>query len=151
MKSLVVGISNPHSDDPKDALSPIYPGSAGSRLFQMAREVSPESSRLTEIEYLEGVDRVNLSDDHNNWSREVADKTALNIKENNTERKIVLLGGMVYLAFFRGPIRPYHEWFYSGENYFCVVPHPSGMNRLYNDAQMRYKTGRVILDLVRST
>lgn len=52
-------------------------------------------------------------------------------------RVIVLLGKRVAQAFFHDHVKnvPYFQWFEWEEErtFLCVIPHPSGINRQYND------------------
>src|SRR4051812_7918019 len=58
MKPIIIGLSNPHSSDPRDALAPYPLSSSGHRLWKMANNISPSVGRV----YCQVFDRRNLMD-----------------------------------------------------------------------------------------
>lgn len=148
MRPVVLGMNNPHSDDPQDVLSPRFPGSAGCRLYQMVRDVDPT---LSEADYLTYLDRQNLVTD-GDWSRGRALESGAFMVESLVGLDVVMLGTLVPPALKLRYHGAWYEWTttHTGMRY-CVVPHPSGLNRVYNDASYRYKTGKLLADLIRDT
>ena len=149
-KTILLGMLNPHSLYSDDALHPTkYPNSAGSRLFEMAREAE---EGLTEAEYLAAFDRRNVLHD-SRWDMAMAKLTAPQVMASLVGRRVVMLGKFVPAALglsVRG-------WFgeheledegYGGVTYF-VIPHPSGLNRLYNDRDRRQLAGGLLVGEMR--
>lgn len=147
MRPVLLGMNNPHSDDPGDVLSPSFPGSAGCRLYQMVREVD---STVSEAEYLERLDRRNLIAE-GCWSRNRARAASQAMLDSLVSRRVVLLGTALPSALGMRYLGQWYEWRDDGHMTWCVAPHPSGLNRVYNDVEYRHKTGRLLVDLIRST
>jgi uracil-DNA glycosylase len=62
-------------------------------------------------------------------------------------RRILLLGSSVAMAFAVSPkplLRWRRLWTPSGEALFAVVPHPSGVNRWWNDAKNARRASRFL-------
>jgi hypothetical protein len=145
MRPVVLGMNNPHSDDPQDVLSPRFPGSAGCRLYQMVRDVDPT---VSEADYLAYLDRRNLVTD-GDWSRCRAAKSGAFMVESLVGLNVVMLGTLVPPALKLRYSGAWYEWTttHTGMRY-CVVPHPSGLNRIYNDVAYRQRTGGLLVDLI---
>lgn len=60
-------------------------------------------------------------------------------------RKVLLAGKRVARAF--GLSLPYFKWIDFAEGRTAVIPHPSGVNRWYNERRNREKMGRFIFGL----
>lgn len=120
---LLVGEFNPHRDDPAYALHTSTP--AGSRLCGIFG--------MEEREYLARFDRANLC--RFRWSRVRARIEAQRLLhcESDWER-VVLLGCKVSVAF-RVEYEPLTR-----SGVFLVLPHPSGLNRLWNDSTLVERT-----------
>lgn len=146
MRPVVLGMNNPHSDDPQHVLSPRFPGSAGCRLYQMVRDVDPT---LSEADYLDCLDRRNLVTD-GDWSRGRAAEAGAAMAESLHGLDVVMLGTLVPPALKLRHSGAWYEWTttHTGMRY-CVVPHPSGLNRIYNDLTYRARTGLLLADLIR--
>lgn len=124
-------------------LFPYPPNSSGGRLLKM--------SDLTIHDYLGRLLRRNLFLDHVEiWNRDKAIEEAVKIVESVTVERVVLCGQRVAEAFgFRT--------FFKLEQHrgvsYCAIPHPSGLNRLYNDrpnvvaarAAIRFAAGRPVI------
>jgi len=145
MRPVVLGMNNPHSDVPQDVLSPRFPGSAGCRLYQMVRDVDPT---LSEADYLAYLDRRNLVTD-GDWSRGRAAESGAFMVESLVGLNVVMLGTLVPPALKLCYGGAWYEWTttHTGMRY-CVVPHPSGLNRIYNDVTYRQRTGGLLVDLI---
>lgn len=119
MRPLLVGESNPYSDDPEFSLYPFPRGAAGSRLCNILG--------MTSTEYLMKFDRVNLMPDRGKWDLKAARARAIELP--HTRR--VLLGSRVCQAHLIqfDVFEPYH--FKDGQA--LVFPHPSGRCRIWND------------------
>lgn len=146
MRPVVLGMNNPHSDSLDDVLSPRFPGSAGCRLYQMVREVD---STVSEAEYLERLDRRNIITE-GCWSKQRAKLASSAMLDSLRGRRVVLLGTALPSVLGLRHAGRWYEWYEAGMTW-CVAPHPSGLNRVYNDVEYRHRTGRLLVDLIRGT
>jgi hypothetical protein len=146
LRPVLLGMNNPHSSDPRDVLSPRFPGSAGCRLYQMVRDVDPT---LSENDYLAYLDRRNLVTD-GDWSRGRAAEAGMTMVESLVGLNVVMLGTLVPPALGLRYNSAWYEWTttHTGLRY-CVAPHPSGLNRIYNEVSYRQRTGKLLADLIR--
>lgn len=149
MKPLVVGLNNPLSRHPDDALVPYPPGCAGWRLWQLMREVRPST---TMEEYANAFDRRNL------WRGKrlpegrgsaAAYRAEGQIVRDACDRRedVVLLGVRVWDAVT--DLAP-PSWFGHkdvGSVRYWFLPHPSGRNVLYNSAKFRRRAGELLVRL----
>jgi hypothetical protein len=115
-RTLILGLDNPHSSDPRAALLPRPKGSTGHRLFVL--------SGLPWSVYREAFER-----------RNVRDGTTAAFLSNRT---VIVLGreawrilGLSRVDFFKS------HWSSEINATFVLVPHPSGLNRFYNRADNR--------------
>jgi len=151
MKPLIVGLHNPLSNHPRDALLPFPPGSTGWRLLMMIREVEPETSRLLLID---GVDRRNL------WRGNALPSGKGSAAAYRAEGRLIfegcfgrsdvlLLGARVWDSV-TDRLAP--GWFESKEvipgTRFWNIPHPSARNVIYNNRATRQKLGRLLLEVL---
>jgi hypothetical protein len=115
MTTWIVGIDNPHSNDPDKALEPTAPGSsAGGRLFAM--------SDMSLEDYLEAFRRVNVIDRPFQFSR--GDVVVVLGLRPWTKLRLPLV------ANWFGEL----DWF---DIKYVLVPHPSGRSLIYNDPENR--------------
>ncbi len=137
-KILLVGELNPYGADPRFALYPRPRHASGNRL----REILG----LTDEEYLKGTSRCNLCTGA--WSAKSAREAAAHIlAEEPPGTCVVLCGAKVAKAFGV----PY------GGGYVvrCTdrglrllsIPHPSGLNRLWNDPEVAHAVRAAFLQL----
>ena len=127
-KYLLVGVDNPYSDRRSDALHPKFPGSTGERLWRM--------TGLTEAQYVRVFVRDNLFMSHEK-SRSVERRRQaaravihrLNGRYAIPDIWVVALGKTVAAAFGMSDTQAPLVW--AGRT--VLVPHPSGLNRWYND------------------
>jgi hypothetical protein len=151
-KPLLIGLNNPLSPRPRDALVPWPRGCAGARLVEYTQLAAPD---FTTDEYLDAFERRNL------WpGRELPrgrGATNLLLREGRSllaecvsaPRTVVLLGAKVwYCVLSRTPPQSFDYQHVHGST-FWYVPHPSGLNRAYNDHANRARTGAVLLSLAR--
>lgn len=94
MKPVLLGMCNPHSDDPAMALWPKPEGATGHRILQMMREAA---SSVTVAEYLAGFDRRNLLPTKR-WDKEAAHRTGPKVREQLEGRTVVVFGREVWNA-----------------------------------------------------
>lgn len=137
---------NPHSDDPAMALHPsAFPGSAGSRLFKMVRDVD---HTVSEAAYLERLELRNLVLEPE-WSRARAAVEARVTSDYLKGRVVVVLGSTLppLLGWTRG--FKWYVWQLWETTAYVVVPHPSGLSRVYNESSYRVQTGQLLARLVK--
>ena len=134
-RTVVIGMNNPHSEDPEQALAPYPKGVAGQRLHDMLAEVRPDTFRSV---YMRGFDRRNMLIGRV-WSLGAARQVAPALWQSLEGRRVLLLGVEV-LSALKLPQVPALAWQRStpslfggaGPERWCYVPHPSGLNRWYN-------------------
>lgn len=138
MNPLLVGMNNPYGADPKYALYPHPPLSAGGRFYALVEE----AVGLSRGEYVKRFDRINVVDGP--WSMQLARKRApLLMVMVQDYRQVILLGRDVQNAFGMHDIAPMHERSVIVrlvpriETTFYCIPHPSGRNQWYNDPANR--------------
>lgn len=128
-RPLLLGLDNPYSTDPRNALLPRPSHSAGGRLFRLASMPWSEYNATFE-------------------RRNICDVT----QEELTGRTVVVLGreawrrlGLSGTEFFdrtRGA---------QPDTLFILIPHPSGRNLWYNSSKNRYRVRRLLRRLARCT
>ena len=105
---------------------PSPPNSSGGRLLKM--------SDIKVGEYLGRLLRQNLFLVHQEWDHDQAVTNAITIVESVQVKRVVLCGQRVGEAFGFGRYFDLHR--HAGVDY-TVIPHPNGMNRMYNDVNAR--------------
>lgn len=141
-KPLLVGMNNPWSHRAKYALYPEPPGCTGHRIWLMVRE----HTGLDPDQYVAAFDRINLV--CGPWSSAIARREAALLLECGTLRlrgPVILLGVQVARAFGISEGDPIRSCEADGVRFHCV-PHPSGLNRWYNDPDNRRRVGLVLAD-----
>lgn len=132
-KPLLVGELNPYGTDPRFALYPLPARASGGNLAAILG-MAPRA-------YLRAFERVNLCT--GKWLLSDARSRALAlILENDTypRRAVILLGSKVCFAFgvkyapFTTPMVPP-----GSPSTYLVLPHPSGLNRVWNASGARAK------------
>lgn len=156
-RPVLVAMNNPVSSLPKYALYPLPEGCAGNRLWHMLADAAErDGSSVSKSEYLRAFDRRNVLS-QKTWSRRDAVLSGRRLADELTppsSRSIVVLGIQTLDALgWRTHTRPaWGEWVPSlCERYprFCLLPHPSGRCREYNDPEMRALAGRRLMELYR--
>lgn len=147
MSRIIFVGQQPSSHQDEGLVLPVRPGSSGDRIIRMMG--------VTEQAFRENFDMFNVSweYDPDGFSPKYHTKAILNLKSLFRGRKVVLLGPAVAEAFEID--RTQYEWcqwfdhptWEDHHGLFCVIPHPSGANRLYNDPQM-YEMVRSNLDFM---
>jgi len=134
-KPMLVGMNNPQGNKP---LVPYPTNCTGYRIYQMLNA----KTGAFRIDYMNSFERLNLVDGHA-WSAGAARANREAVLTRLRGRTAVLLGRAVWQALALPPtapglsVRPMEirggdacvegEWFY--------LPHPSGLNRWYNDPE----------------
>lgn len=145
-KPLLVGEDNPYGQDPRYALYPYPPRSAGARLCQVILD-------LTLREYLRAFERVNLC--VGKWSMREARSMAFQLKVRAYGRRpLVLLGSKVAEAFgidappFSIQTRTEHPTWEDVQQVYVLLPHPSGRCRIWNKAGAMARARALVLPLI---
>lgn len=122
-KPLIVGELNPYGGDPRHALYPWPANSTGDRLCRKVME-------LSRSEYVNGFDRVNLCE--GKWDAYQAKARVALIIADYPGATIVLLGAKVCRAF-QVEYVPFTEVRLYVEHKVVILPHPSGLCRIWNE------------------
>jgi len=145
-KPVIIGMNNPISADPKHALYPVPPGSAGGRLYAMLKERLPN---ITMRQYRDGFSRVNLV--QGRWSLHKAKLVGPAFREllSASEKDVLVLGNEAWDALglpqSQGPL-----WKLELDGVrWRLIPHPSGRNRWYDDPANRIIVGMILEELIR--
>lgn len=122
---VVIGMNNPLSVLPQHALWTQPDGCTGHRLWQLASAYTG----ISEDDWLEGTDRRNLC--VGDWDRVAGTKRAAEWTEELLGRTVILLGLPTAVAFRPGRLYAPLEWWRDRD--WFELPHPSGLNRWYNN------------------
>lgn len=132
-KPILVGESNPYGGDPAFALYPAPDGCSGHRLATLILGMSRK-------DYLDSFERVNLC--VGKWSIGAARERVCELRRGDSLR-FVLCGRKVSDAF--GVTFAPHNAFWCGGDHFAVIPHPSGLCRLWNEPRAFEKARSAVL------
>lgn len=136
MKPILIGMNNPHSDDPRFVLYPCPPGCSGWRVWRMCGEPKKR-------DYLLAFDRRNLWL-RKSWNLEKAMRRAPGMWREIQYRKVVVFGRETVKALGLPRTEPL-EWQQApNEVEWCYMPHPSGRCHWYNDP-LRLRMASVLL------
>ena len=151
MRPVVLGLNNPYSADPKDALGVKPEGSAGNRLWLMVKDAANRAGRdFTEEDYLEGFDRRNLMNAHF-YNHDIAVKRRSKVL-HELQRKVVVTCGTGVLRALGLRHTGFHLEAQAGVGFiYYVIPHPSGLTREYNSQETRQRVGDLMLRLLDET
>lgn len=115
------------------ATLPLFPypaNSSGGRLLKM--------SKISPTKFLGRVARKNIFLEHRTWDHDDAVESALRIiseiREGGNIKRVVACGQRVAQAF---GFSNFFKLEQLEDIYFTAIPHPSGLNRLYNDVNAR--------------
>lgn len=147
MRPLLLGMNNPHSDNPRWDLAPYPDNSSGWRLWKMIDDRVGISKR----DYMKVFARHNLLHSRTWDKRKVKDAAFAATFFTKPGVTVVLLGDDVRRAmnlFNGGKIQKIliHPQVVNGVTYRCV-PHPSGRNLFYNDPIQRELVAMLLVDL----
>lgn len=131
---LIVGELNPYSEDDHFAL---YPRPRRASGFRLATKIMG----LTEMEYIRSFDRVNLC--HYKWSTRAA-KDAADGHWLHGRNRFILLGAKVSRAF-GFDFEPFTRETRGGK-VFVMLPHPSGLCRVWNEVDAVDRARLVLID-----
>ena len=143
VKTLLIGLDNPHSRNPKHALLPMPDGATGHKIVLLIREQVPGYSAGR---YLRDFARLNLYvGEHARSGRGSAAtdrllaSMALHVLSAGGYLHAVLLGKRVQAAF--------SDFAEVAAVQFHCLPHPSARNRWYNDEKNRSYAARLLESL----
>ncbi|QNH71436.1 hypothetical protein PP938_gp169 [Rhizobium phage AF3] len=139
-KTVLLGMNNP---DPNDAFSAKKPGTSGYRLLTYMNEfIAPQKMKIDAFDFERMFDRQNMLDEAE-WSIIRAKERKRETLSRLAGRRVIVCGNGV--AFSLGlNVQSDFEWFKSLGIDWCKIPHPSGVNRLYNIAYYRLNTGKIL-------
>jgi hypothetical protein len=127
--AVIVGETNPYGIEPEFAMYPLPENSAGGRMQRLVLGI-PRSDYIK-------IPRYNLCE--GKWSIKTARKKALVILNNHPSCRFILCGKKVCDGFSLDftPYKTLDDFSRNGD--FAIIPHPSGLNRMWGepDAFMR--------------
>lgn len=145
-KPVIIGMVNPHSDDPDWALAPYPERVAGWRLWRMLADVADVSRKA----YMEAFDRRNLLTKGFVWDPLEAGRESEGLWETLEGHTVLVLGDATRNVLWL-PKPPPLLWSVHRGVRWCPVPHPSGVNRWYNDPLHRLAVGYRLEELYAET
>lgn len=134
-RPVIIGMNNPHSSDPRFALAPHPARVAGWNLWRMLQDVAGTSR----AEYMRTFDRRNLLSERA-WDPVAARRQSENLWESLEDHTVLVLGQSVRRVLWLQDAPPL-LWRTDRGVRWCLVPHPSGLNRWYNDPLHRLAVG----------
>lgn len=133
-KPLIIGMNPTIKHRPDAPLFPLPEKSTGGRLFAL----SPFENKA---DYIRNTCRINLVGYQfgGKWPQSRARQLALNLKGSGLmhDRVVVLLGRQVKQAFGLDKIDNCRLYDYGRGTKIGCIPHPSGLNRWYNEEENR--------------
>lgn len=153
-RPLLIAMNNPVSSDPAHALYPAPEGCAGWRLWTMlsAEALLAEPPLvITRVAYTRAFDRRNVLS-AKMWSRRDARLGGQRLMDefSGLGRRAVVLGVDTLVSLGLPRPRDWGRWTEAMALEYCLLPHPSGRCREYNDPAMRALAGRTLLELYQS-
>lgn len=136
---VIVGMNSTSTDN---ALVPDKPNSSAQRMINIVNEFFPGS--MDHKRWLK-FDRKNVLT-YPVWDLKRAKKSAVELRPYLEDKNVLILGretmralGLFYRSSNIG-------WWQRGPKgmHFCNMPHPSGLNRYYNDPDMRKKLADIL-------
>jgi len=141
-RPVFIGMTNPLSDDPARALWPQPDGCTGHRLWLMATA----GTGISQEEWIEMTDRRNLC--IGEWDRRRAMARGAELAQELADRTVVLLGvdAVGCTRILDEPLLTPLEW--SPLRRWTMIPHPSGLNRWYNNHAHRAAVECRLADII---
>ncbi|QIG68025.1 hypothetical protein EVB55_090 [Rhizobium phage RHph_Y68] len=139
-KTVLLGMNNP---DPVDAFRAQKKTGSGYRLLSYMNEyLKPQKIKIDAFDFERMFDRQNMLDEAE-WSVVRAKERKRETLRRLAGRRVIICGNGV--AFTLGlNVQSDFEWFTSLGIEWCKIPHPSGVNRLYNIEHYRISTGALL-------
>lgn len=138
-KPMIVAMNNPQGSHP---LWPDPPMCAGWRLWKMLEFYTGASKE----EYLRTFERRNLSSSRK-WDPAEARRNAPIIRSQFSDRKVVICGVDTLRALELFNVPKFYSWRKMDDFQYVLIPHPSGLNRIYNDPAYVLMTSLVLAEL----
>jgi hypothetical protein len=149
-KIILLGMCNPHSNNPAHALYPKPVNCTGHRVWKM---INDRNRMMTPAQYIDEFDRRNLV--QGKWSVERAQRAVPKFVRSVGGRTIVVFGKAIWpligAHFYPDPV-PGEEVDVQDRTYltrWLFLPHPSGRCLWYNDEKNREFAADLILGLWR--
>lgn len=139
-KPLLLGMNNPHSDDPEFDLYPYPDGCAGHRLWKLC----PEGT--SRRQYLDAFERRNLLRARE-WAVAEARRAAEQLIPTLDGRLVLVLGTSVRSAMGLPRVHPLTEHAFAQRGVafrWIALPHPSGGNLWYNNPENQQRTMQLL-------
>ena len=144
MKPLIVGEAPGKNGDPSKPIE----GRVGARLA--------DCCGLTLDEFLAAFERVNLLDEQPQDSGKGASfdvrqagRVTRELEKTFAPGQVVLLLGKRVARAFRISCAEYFDWFALNHAQACVVPHPSGVNRWWNEPENELQMRRFMRNVAK--
>lgn len=137
---VICGEVNPYGKDPKFALYHLPRNASGNKLREHLGLPDHVYARLRKVNLCTGT-----------WLITKAMETVMRERVTADLRVVVMLGAKVRRAFWRSfddPSPP--EWFSAtklGDRSYVYLPHPSGLNHLWNARDARERARRVMVSV----
>lgn len=144
VKPVIVGLNNPYSDNPDHALRPHPINSSGYRLARMFLDAAEKRGLdMNFLNYERGFRRFNFFEKTLDMSE--GERAGQLLKEFQG-RDVVCCGNQVVKLLGLSK----HSWTLWSKSQglrYCVIPHPSGLTRNYNEPWFRSQVGELLLNL----
>ena len=127
MRPVLLGMNNPLSAEARHALFPHPPGVTGHRIWQMLSE----KTGCSRGQYCRAFDRRNVLDSRE-WDPGAAREQSQGLWESLVGREVAVLGQSTRAVLWLPAADPLLWMETHGVRWF-LLPHPSGLNRWYND------------------
>lgn len=158
MKPVIIGLHNPYSDDPADALVPYPDRSSGHRLWLMLHQLPPSQHSGASFKaatwkptYVQMTERYNLTNRAQDAGKRARLRRLAERFSFPAGTTVVLLGHDVLKAFTSSdrPLKPLliHPQVHGGVTWRWL-PHPSGRSHAYNDPDFRMLAGLMLADIL---
>lgn len=156
-RTVLLGMNNPLSDDPKYALFPLPTGCTGHRLYEMFSDSAERrSTSVSRLDYIRGFCRRNVLAGRE-WSKAAAREAAPALARELADRRVVVVGVSVLEALRLPRPAGWCVWLESEPRSsglletedrsftYCLIPHASGRCREYNDLELCRRVGDLLL------
>ena len=141
-RPVLLGMNNPHSQDPRWDLAPFPNYVAGHRLWRLVHDVCGISRK----EWMYSTDRRNLLHARD-WDPVAAREESEGLWETLQERQVTVLGRATARVLWL-PVTPPLVWREDRGVRWCYMPHPSGLCQWYNTELHRLAAGLRLEDLI---
>ncbi|AIK68348.1 hypothetical protein P10VF_135 [Rhizobium phage vB_RleM_P10VF] len=139
-KTVLLGMNNP---DPNDAFRARIKTGSGYRLLSFMNEyLEPQKIKIDAGDFERMFDRRNMLDEEK-WDFKRATKRRDEVLRGLAGCRVIMCGGAVAETLDMD-IHSSFEWFMSLGIAWCKIPHPSGVNRIYNEKMPRIRAGEIL-------